>query len=194
MQAVITAWNAAFQPVCEQIEGFAIVRKHPTYNQRTGTTRPALRKAQSSRQLSAPRLQMAASPSPSPADSYPSPAPSPNPQMKRRPSGITVPTDFTTATIYKGSRKPASTADLRGDYMSQAAAKKKPPPPPPPKPRRPEMVVADYDFAGGVGDLSFSAGDMIRVIKRTATDQDWWEGELHNLRGHFPANYCRPVA
>jgi amphiphysin len=42
--------------------------------------------------------------------------------------------------------------------------------------------------------LSFSAGDMIRVIKRTATDQDWWEGELHNIRGSFPANYCRPVA
>jgi len=79
-----------------------------------------------------------------------------------------------------------------------AAAKKKPPPPPPPaKPRAPlppaEYVVALYDYASqGSGDLSFREGDRIKILKKTATDQDWWEGEVGGVKGSFPANYCRP--
>lgn len=78
-----------------------------------------------------------------------------------------------------------------------AAKKKAPPPPPPPKrgvvARQPEeFVVAQYAFSGqGAGDLSFREGDRIRIVKRTATDQDWWVGELGGVRGNFPANYCR---
>jgi amphiphysin len=77
-------------------------------------------------------------------------------------------------------------------------AKKKPPPPPPPK-RIPstkpeEYVIALYDFPGqNEGDLRFREGDRIRIVKKTQTDQDWWEGEVHGSRGSFPANYCRPV-
>jgi amphiphysin len=81
------------------------------------------------------------------------------------------------------------------------AARKKPPPPPPPKPKqigskRPdEFVVALYAFTGqGHGDLNFQEGDRIKIIKRTQTDQDWWEGELASgAKGSFPANYCRPA-
>ncbi|KAL2121850.1 hypothetical protein VTJ04DRAFT_2305 [Mycothermus thermophilus] len=49
------------------------------------------------------------------------------------------------------------------------------------------------------GDLSFRAGDRIRVLKRTATEQDWWVGEVEGGSGggggvgKFPANYCRPA-
>ncbi|KAH7021548.1 uncharacterized protein B0I36DRAFT_297285 [Microdochium trichocladiopsis] len=69
-----------------------------------------------------------------------------------------------------------------------AAAKKKPPPPPPA-----EYVVALYDYASqGSGDLSFQEGDRIKIVKKTATDQDWWQGEIGGVRGNFPANYCRP--
>ncbi|KLU90569.1 SH3 domain signaling protein [Magnaporthiopsis poae ATCC 64411] len=80
------------------------------------------------------------------------------------------------------------------------AGKKKPPPPPPPK-RIPaaskppeEFVVALYAFPGqGKGDLSFDVGDRIKIVKKTNTADDWWEGEIGGVRGSFPANYCQAV-
>ena len=81
-----------------------------------------------------------------------------------------------------------------GSAQALAAGKKKPPPPPPPK-RTPSdqgfWVTALYDFRGEHGDLSFREGDRIRVVKRTDSEQDWWEGELRGARGAFPANYCK---
>ncbi|KAL4981181.1 hypothetical protein BDW66DRAFT_4491 [Aspergillus desertorum] len=71
---------------------------------------------------------------------------------------------------------------------------KKKPPPPPPKPRSASsnmsFVTALYDFGGqGEGDLVFQQGDRIRVLKRTESTDDWWEGELRGVKGSFPANY-----
>lgn len=83
--------------------------------------------------------------------------------------------------------------------MGIVAKKKAPPPPPPTKPKpkpkpREEYVVALYDFAGeGAGDLSFREGDRIKIVKKTETDLDWWDGEVNGVRGSFPANYCRAV-
>jgi amphiphysin len=82
--------------------------------------------------------------------------------------------------------------------MASAAAKKKPPPPPPPQKKpsslQQDYVVAQYDFNGqGEGDLPFREGDRIRVIKKTDSTNDWWEGECHGVKGSFPANYCKPV-
>lgn len=90
----------------------------------------------------------------------------------------------------------ATTPMSSASYSSNGAiAKKKPPPPPPPKKRITapvEYVIAEHNYAGGqAGDLSFNEGDKIKIIKKTATMQDWWEGELNGLKGHFPANYCR---
>jgi hypothetical protein len=88
-----------------------------------------------------------------------------------------------------------SGTSLASAAAASVAAKKKKPPPPPPK-RKPSVpqqdyVTALYDFAGeGDGDLSFSEGDKIRVVKRTQSAQDWWEGECRGVRGSFPANYC----
>lgn len=86
------------------------------------------------------------------------------------------------------------------DTPAAAAAKKKKPPPPPPPKRVPstqpeEYVVALYAFNGeGAGDLSFREGDRIKIVKKTATAQDWWVGELGGTRGNFPANYCKPIS
>ena len=82
-------------------------------------------------------------------------------------------------------------------FTSAAAVKKKPPPPPPMK-RNPSAqwtwVTALYDFDGqGSGDLVFKEGDRIRVTKKTASTDDWWEGELKGVCGSFPANYCHAV-
>ncbi|KAG9198738.1 hypothetical protein G6514_009688 [Epicoccum nigrum] len=76
-----------------------------------------------------------------------------------------------------------------------AAGKKKPPPPPPPKKISSfgaQYVTAMYDFdSHTAGDLSFREGDRIRVIKKTDSSQDWWEGEINGRQGSFPANYCK---
>jgi len=98
----------------------------------------------------------------------------------------------------QGALARATSSGSLGSMASAAAAKKKPPPPPPPK-RKPsslqqDYVIAQYDFRGeGQGDLAFREGDKIRVVKRTDSTNDWWEGECHGVRGSFPANYCKPV-
>ncbi len=84
-----------------------------------------------------------------------------------------------------------------GSSMASIAAGKKKPPPPPPK-RIPSTqgiwVTALYEFAGeGQGDLSFREGDKIKVVKKTDSTDDWWEGELKGVQGSFPANYCQPL-
>lgn len=82
-----------------------------------------------------------------------------------------------------------------GSAQALAAGKKKPPPPPPPTKRMASdqgmWVTAMYDFQGEAGELSFREGDRIRVVKKTGSEQDWWDGELRGVRGSFPANYCR---
>ncbi|OQE12617.1 hypothetical protein PENVUL_c001G08076 [Penicillium vulpinum] len=72
--------------------------------------------------------------------------------------------------------------------MAAAIGKKKPPPPPPAS--RPDFVTALYDFDGqGDGDLVFREGDRIRIVRKTQSTDDWWEGELRGQKGPFPANY-----
>lgn len=155
---------------------------------------------------------------PSPSSIPPSPAPSE--QSGRRPDYLT-PTDFTTATVLGRSpglsphsprarpdyfdggatRTPGVSSSMIRSSASQQAlrdgiAKKKPPPPPPVKrfAAPAEFVIALYDFVGqGQGDLSFREGDRIKIVKKTATDQDWWVGECGGVKGNFPANYCKPA-
>ncbi|KAJ5388582.1 hypothetical protein N7509_011123 [Penicillium cosmopolitanum] len=70
--------------------------------------------------------------------------------------------------------------------FAMAALKKKKPPPPP----RPTFVTALYDFDGqGDDDLKIREGDRIRIVKKTNSTDDWWEGELGGMQGYFPANY-----
>jgi amphiphysin len=78
-----------------------------------------------------------------------------------------------------------------------AAAKLKPAPPPPkPKPMRlsaqaVETVTALYDYeAQAEGDLSFSAGDVIEIVQRTDSENEWWTGRLHGKEGQFPGKIC----
>lgn len=73
--------------------------------------------------------------------------------------------------------------------------KKKPPPPPPKRigsQKKEIYATALYSFeAQNPGDLSFEEGDVITVIKKTDSKDDWWEGKLHGRQGSFPANYCK---
>ncbi|KAF9897969.1 hypothetical protein BX616_004686, partial [Lobosporangium transversale] len=57
---------------------------------------------------------------------------------------------------------------------------------------KPEIVTALYDFAGEQPtDLSFKKGDIITVIKKTESRNDWWTGKIHGREGSFPANYTQ---
>lgn len=99
---------------------------------------------------------------------------------------------FTRDRLPSGSSNGSASPSI---LAAAAAAKKKPPPPP--KPKRINstplvFVTALYDFAGqGQGDLDFKEGDRIKVLKRTNSTQDWWEGELRGTKGSFPANYVQ---
>lgn len=75
--------------------------------------------------------------------------------------------------------------------VSVIAGQKKPAPPPMKRHQSKEIWVTSlYEFAGQEdGDLSFEEGDRIKVIKRTDSLDDWWDGELRGVRGRFPANF-----
>ncbi|KAK6510108.1 hypothetical protein TWF481_004821 [Arthrobotrys musiformis] len=96
-----------------------------------------------------------------------------------------------------------SSASLASAAAAIAAKKKAPPPPvplkskPTPKPRE-VYVVAMYDFQPqNQGDLGLSEGDRVKVVQKTESVEDWWEGEVTEAsgrvrKGFFPANYCQP--
>ncbi|PKX97030.1 BAR and SH3 domain-containing protein [Aspergillus novofumigatus IBT 16806] len=93
-------------------------------------------------------------------------------------------------------RKPSSGSTVTSPgFAAAAAAKKKPPPPPAPRAGSSNgalYVTALYDFAGqSAGDLAFREGDRIRVLQKTNSTDDWWEGELRGVKGSFPANYVQ---
>ncbi|KAI9929870.1 hypothetical protein ASPWEDRAFT_125450 [Aspergillus wentii DTO 134E9] len=94
---------------------------------------------------------------------------------------------------FSRSRQPSVSSAVSQELSSVLATKKKPPPPPPSKPASlsPALfVTAMYDFPGeGAGDLAFREGDRIRVLKKTDSTDDWWEGQLRGVKGSFPANY-----
>lgn len=55
-------------------------------------------------------------------------------------------------------------------------------------------VVALYSFPGEEeGDLPFRKGDVITVLKKTDSQNDWWTGRVNGREGMFPANYVELV-
>ena len=57
---------------------------------------------------------------------------------------------------------------------------------------RATTVTAIYSFQGQLPcDLSFKAGDTIKVMTQTTSDCDWWEGSCHGNIGIFPSNYVK---
>lgn len=158
-------------------------------------------------------------PHPYPAMSASSDPPSPDhretrPRISSVPSqtslGLATPNYISSIITSPSPGDPAmhAPAGPRGDYFTRdrlpsnssmasiAAGKKKPPPPPPKRIASTQgfWVTALYDFAGqGQGDLAFREGDRIKVVKKTDSTDDWWEGELKGVQGSFPANYCQPI-
>ncbi|CEP07810.1 hypothetical protein [Parasitella parasitica] len=51
-----------------------------------------------------------------------------------------------------------------------------------------------FNFAGEQeGDLAFHKGDVITIVKRSNTQDDWWTGRIGSRQGIFPANFVEPL-
>ncbi|KAL2886766.1 SH3 domain-containing protein [Ceratocystis lukuohia] len=89
-----------------------------------------------------------------------------------------------------------NTGSTLGSSAAAAAARK----PAPPKPNlsaksalmKKNEAVAMFSFeADQPGDLGFKKGDVITVLKKTDSDNDWWTGMIGNRHGIFPSNYVK---
>ena len=59
-----------------------------------------------------------------------------------------------------------------------------------PEPLPNERYVAVYDYTSDeAGDLHFSAGQVVRVVKKTS---EWWTGQFGASIGVFPYNFVEP--
>jgi len=156
--------------------------------------RPKLSHSPSSTSLLSPLPNDSAITSPSPAAS-----------LYQTPSSVSFSPAGPNTDYFSRDRQPSATSASAsrattpgattpgGTSMFGILGKKKPPPPPPRIPSHHfQFVTALYDFAGqGDGDLMFKQGDKIKVLKKTDSTDDWWQGELKGVKGMFPANYVQ---
>lgn len=58
-----------------------------------------------------------------------------------------------------------------------------------------EYAKADFDYdAQNEDELSFSAGDIIKIITKDYVDEGWWKGEFKGKVGVFPDNFCTVIS
>jgi len=58
----------------------------------------------------------------------------------------------------------------------------------------PGQAVAKFTFdADQPGDLGFKKGEIITIVKRTESEEDWWTGRIGGREGIFPSNYVEVV-
>lgn len=56
------------------------------------------------------------------------------------------------------------------------------------------QAIALYTFKGEQsGDLPFKKGDVIDILKKSDTTDDWWTGRSNGATGIFPANYVELI-
>jgi amphiphysin len=217
MEDVIATWNQDFKLIQQEVEGISCIARGKVVHQpmslgderknssvtglnvRNGFRRPSSQTRIASEPVSpnpGARVMRIPSQNSLAVVSPPAPEPTPSPSPEPRPTPTYTSPDYSTHLTPASSYSAHSPAGPTGDYFQRAVVQKKKPPPPPPK-RIPSQnfgvfAVALYSFEGqSQGDLSFREGDQIKVIKKTDSTDDWWEGELRGARGSFPANYCK---
>lgn len=216
MEQVVRDWQADFLPTQQEVESFASIangksvrgdeeRRNGTHSNGFGLRRPS-----STRQLSStspnrnvpppapnlgtkPKIGEWLSASSSANQNHRTPSPDYATESYSAPPASSHGSTSQRGDYFSRERQPSSTATTPGSGLGTIAKKKPPPPPPRPSPGiQATYVTALYDFGGqGQGDLAFREGDRIRVIKKTDSTDDWWQGELRGVKGSFPANYCQ---
>ncbi|CAO3688906.1 unnamed protein product [Umbelopsis ramanniana] len=77
-------------------------------------------------------------------------------------------------------------------YGNTQGAHRAPPPPPPTRGPKVTTAMALYDFNGEqADDLSFRQGDVITIVEKSDSQNDWWTGKVGGRQGIFPANYVQ---
>lgn len=77
---------------------------------------------------------------------------------------------------------PGRPAAPKPNYASKQALMKK------------NEAVALYTFnADQPGDLGFQKGEIITILKKTDSDNDWWTGMIGTRHGTFPSNYVKMI-
>jgi amphiphysin len=210
MDDVVATWNRDFKPIQQEVESINCIARGKAVHQpmqlgddgnRKSVSGLNVRNGLTSRRASSqnmigtrpispnPEARIMRIPSPNSISVFSPPAPSPSPSPE--PPSYSS-SHLTPASSYS-SHSPAGPS---ADYFQRGAVQKKKPPPPPPKRIGSQnsglYAVALYSFQGqGQGDLSFREGDRIKVVKKTDSTDDWWQGELNGVKGSFPANYCK---
>ncbi|KAI6716119.1 hypothetical protein PZA11_007236 [Diplocarpon coronariae] len=221
MADVISVWNSDFKPAQQEIERIALIARGKAINQplalgdaslktssvtglnvRNGpvSRRPPSQgpSSQSVSPHSEKRVLRIPSSQSIPAFASPAPIPTSSPEPVAAHSPPDYSSHLTPVSSYPAHSPAGPSIDYfqRSSSTNPSALQKKKPPPPPPKrigSQNPIIfAVALYAFEGqSQGDLSFREGDQIKVIKKTDSTDDWWEGELRGVKGSFPANYCK---
>ena len=58
----------------------------------------------------------------------------------------------------------------------------------------PGQAIAKFTLnADQPGDLGFKKGDIVTIVKRTESENDWWTGRIGEWEGIFPGNYVEMV-
>ncbi|EXJ62680.1 hypothetical protein A1O7_03118 [Cladophialophora yegresii CBS 114405] len=218
MDEVIRMWTDAFKPVQREAESLAILAngkatrasmengsngRHPA----NGNRRPSASAFNTHRQQSVSparnlppspsqdaKSKMSVSPAASTVLSPMTPSEttaSPSPSLSLYHTPVSFSPAGPNTDYFSRDRQPSAASNVS---MASIAQKKRPPPPPPPRlpSQQTIYVTALYDFNGqSEGDLAFREGDRIRVLKKTESTDDWWQGELRGLQGPFPANYVQ---
>lgn len=65
-------------------------------------------------------------------------------------------------------------------------------PPPAVPPLRKARVLYDFE-AQAEGDLNLKENDIVDIIKKTDSTEDWWTGRSHGKIGIFPGNYVELI-
>ncbi|KAI9028297.1 hypothetical protein CLU79DRAFT_885167 [Phycomyces nitens] len=128
---------------------------------------------------------------------YGAPPPPPPTQKYGAPPTPSAPTSYnqsqTTTPPGNYSAPPPSYSQYPqppGGLSAPTGAKRPPPPPPVSRKPREETAKAMYDFAGEQpGDLSFKTGDIITIVEKSDSQEDWWTGRIGTRQGVFPANF-----
>jgi len=198
MEHVTSTWERDFKPIQKEVESINVIARGRVVHQSMSLGDDANKKTSSvtglnvrngfaNRRASSqgispnPRARVMRIPSSNSIQTAPEPSPSPE-------------SEYNTHLTPESSYPSQSPAGPTGDYFQRGLGQKKKPPPPPPKRIQNSSLYAKalYSFAGeGQGDLCFREGDMIKVVKKTDSTDDWWEGELRGIKGSFPANYCK---
>lgn len=112
----------------------------------------------------------------------------------------------TSRDYYRRARATSQSTKTRWEddiYDTPAGGSRSSPQPSRPRAEKPDFglsnsglpkAVALYTFKGEQGgDLSFKKGDVIAIIKKSESTNDWWTGRMNGQEGIFPANYVELV-